>query len=248
MTWRVLYNGVDVARFGVAEPWPQPDGRRVVLFVGRHEERKGLAVLLDAVGRRSPTTCVIWVAGEGPQTDELRARHPSDRIEWLGRVSDAERDARMSAADVFCAPSLGGESFGVILLEAMASGAPVVASGISGLHPGGRPARRRPPRPLLTPPGDAAALADALRAVLDDPQRADRAAGRRRGAGRAVLHAAPGRASTSSIYQRIARGRSLSGGGRDHVPGAAVRILARRPAVRNMAAMPKSRGVPCLSR
>jgi phosphatidylinositol alpha-mannosyltransferase len=75
----------------------------------------------------------------------------------------------MAAADVFCAPSLGGESFGVILLEAMAAGAPVVASGISGYTRVAGPLDTAPAAASLTPPGDATALADALRRVLDDP-------------------------------------------------------------------------------
>ena len=62
----------------------------------------------------------------------LKAAHRDARIEWLGRIDDDERDRRMAEASVFCAPSLGGESFGVILLEAMAAGTPVVASDIPG--------------------------------------------------------------------------------------------------------------------
>ncbi len=204
--WTVLYNGVDVSRFGVEDPWPRPDGRRVVLFVGRHEERKGLAVLLDAA-RSLPDDIVVWVAGEGPQTGELRARHPSDRIEWLGRVSDAERDARMTAADVFCAPSLGGESFGVILLEAMASGAPVVASGISGYTRVAGPLDGGPAAALLTTPGDSAGLAEALRSVLDDqPLAAElRAAGSARAERFSMQHLAE---EYLEIYQRVARVRA----------------------------------------
>jgi hypothetical protein len=130
----------------------------VVLFVGRHEERKGLSVLLDAVASL-PDDVVVWVAGEGPQTAGLRARHAGDqRIEWIGRIPDAERDARMAAADVFCAPSIRGESFGVILLEAMAAGAPVVASGISGYtQVAGALDGDDEVAALLPPPGDHAA-------------------------------------------------------------------------------------------
>jgi len=170
--WNVLWNGVEVERFAMAEPWDRPEGRRVVLFVGRHEERKGLAVLLDTLGAL-PDDVVVWVVGDGPQTAELRARHVDERrIEWLGRVSDDERDRRMAAADVFCAPSLGGESFGVILLEAMAAGAPVVAGDIDGYAAVAGASDGRPAAALLSAPGDSAALAAALRSVLDDPDRA----------------------------------------------------------------------------
>ena len=166
--FQVLFNGVEVERFRVP-PWPKPEGRRVVLFVGRHEDRKGLSVLLDAVSSLPPDV-VVWVVGEGPQTDELRARHAGEhRIEWLGRVSDAERNARMAAADVFCAPSTGGESFGVILLEAMSAGAPVVASDISGYAAVAGPLDGRPAAALLPRASDTAALAHALCTVLDDP-------------------------------------------------------------------------------
>jgi phosphatidylinositol alpha-mannosyltransferase len=166
--WQVLFNGVEVDRFDV-EPWDRPDGHRVVLFVGRHDERKGLAVLLAAVDQL-PDDVVVWVVGEGPETDRLRVRYGRDRrIEWLGRVSDIERNRRMAAADVFCAPSLGGESFGVILLEAMAAGTPVVASDISGYA---RVAGPQPDDPrhagLLTPPGEPTSLAASITMVLDD--------------------------------------------------------------------------------
>ena len=167
-TWTVLWNGVDVARFAAAEPWDRPDDRRVVLFVGRHEERKGLAVLLEAVDRL-PDDVVVWVVGDGPETASLRRRHGDGRIEWLGRVSDDERDRRMAAADVFCAPSLGGESFGVILLEAMAAGTPVVAGDIEGYRGVAGPIEGRPTAGVLSPPGDVAALATAIGGVLSDP-------------------------------------------------------------------------------
>ena len=151
----VLFNGIEAERFRTAEPWPTTGP--TVLFIGRHEERKGLATLLEAVPSL-PEETTVWVAGEGPQTEELRARHRDPRIEWLGRIDDDERDRRLAGATVFCAPSLGGESFGVILLEAMAADTPVVASDIPGYAkvarlPGGDAAA------VLVPPGDVAALA-----------------------------------------------------------------------------------------
>ena len=180
--WNIFFNGVEVDRFASAVPWERPEGRQVVLFVGRHEDRKGLSVLLGAV-RHLRDDVVVWVAGDGPQTEELRAQYRhEERIEWLGRVSDDERDRRMAAADVFCAPSIGGESFGVILLEAMAAGAPVVAGDIDGYRGVAGPLDGRPRAAILSPPGASAALGDALRSVLDDPILASelRAEGRRR--------------------------------------------------------------------
>src|SRR5690606_7729803 len=103
-----------------------------VLFLGRHEPRKGLATLLGALAEL-PDELRLWVAGDGPETEELARRHGDDpRIEWLGRISEEEKLARLRGADVFCAPSLRGESFGIVLLEAMAACTPVVASDLPG--------------------------------------------------------------------------------------------------------------------
>jgi phosphatidyl-myo-inositol alpha-mannosyltransferase len=158
-----VFNGIEVDRFAKATPW-ETDGGPTILFVGRHEERKGLAVLLAAIDRLPPGAR-IWVGGEGPQTEELRAAFGhDDRVEWLGRIDDDEKCRRLRAADVFCAPSLHGESFGVVLLEAMAAGAPVVASDLPGYARVGRQGREA----LLVPPGDADALGDALTRVLRD--------------------------------------------------------------------------------
>jgi len=184
--WTTLFNGVEVDQFADAEPWVDPPGadgsvddRPTILFVGRHEERKGLSVLLDAVGLLEHDVRV-WVAGSGPETDALKARHKRDhRIEWLGRVSNDERNRRMAAATVFCTPSIGGESFGVILLEAMAAGAPVVASSISGYYGVAGPIGDEPAAALLPTPGDPVALAKDLDRVLGDSDLRDEL--RRRG-------------------------------------------------------------------
>jgi phosphatidylinositol alpha-mannosyltransferase len=87
------------------------------------------------------------------------------RVEWLGRIDDDEKASRLRGADVVCAPSLRGESFGVILLEAMAAGTPVVATDL----PGYANVARRGRDALLVPPGDPDALATAIRRVLDEP-------------------------------------------------------------------------------
>jgi phosphatidyl-myo-inositol alpha-mannosyltransferase len=160
---RVLPNGVEVDRFAKADPWPTD--RPAVLFVGRHEPRKGLEVLLEAFARL-PADAVLWVVGEGPQTERLRQEAPPapGRVEWLGRLSDEEMARRLRAAAVLCAPSLHGESFGVVLLEAMAAGTPVVASDIAGYADVARDGREA----LLVPPGDAGALSGALSRVLAD--------------------------------------------------------------------------------
>ncbi len=183
--YRVLYNGVDEQRFAHAEPTPTEGP--TVFFVGRHEERKGLAVLLEAfVGL--PATTRLWVVGEGPDTAALRGRFPDERISWLGRLSDAEVASRLRGADVFCAPSLGGESFGIVLLEAMAAETPVVASDLAGY----RRVARGGADAVLVPPGDVAALQVALGELLDDRARREQliASGRQRASAMSLHHLA----------------------------------------------------------
>jgi len=158
----LTFNGVETAAFGKADP-VRTDGP-TILFLGRHEPRKGLAVLLDAM-TLLPANVRLWVAGDGPETAMLRQRTAGDpRITWLGRISDDEKASRMRGADVFCAPSLHGESFGVVLLEAMAAETAVVASDL----PGYANVARAGCDALLVPPGDVAALAAALQRVLGD--------------------------------------------------------------------------------
>jgi phosphatidylinositol alpha-mannosyltransferase len=162
-TYEVLFNGIEVERYACAEPSSRTGP--TVLFLGRHEPRKGLAVLLEAMALL-PSDLRLWIAGDGPQTHELKVRTAGDpRITWLGRVDEREKARRLRGADVFCAPSLGGESFGVVLLEAMAAGVPVVASDLTGY----RAVARSGVDALLVAPGDASALAEALRGVLSEP-------------------------------------------------------------------------------
>ncbi|MEO0495016.1 MAG: glycosyltransferase family 4 protein [Actinomycetota bacterium] len=156
----LTFNGVELARFGSGTPHPTTGP--TVFFLGRHEPRKGLRVLLDAMSQLPPDTR-LWVAGDGHETDELKARHAGDsRIEWLGTISESDKIARLRGADVFCAPSLGGESFGIVLLEAMAAGTAVVAGDIPGYANVARQGRDA----LLVAPNDARELAQALTAVL----------------------------------------------------------------------------------
>ncbi len=166
--YTILFNGIEVDRHAKADPWPT--GPPTVLYLGRHEPRKGLGVLLDALAHLPPDIRV-WVASDGPDTAALRARHRGDdRIEWLGRVSEGDKLSRLRGADVVCFPSLHGESFGVVLLEGMAARTPVVASDL----PGYRNVATHDRDALLVPPGDPAALGGALRRVLTDPSLAGR--------------------------------------------------------------------------
>ncbi len=158
--YEVLFNGVDTERFAAADP--MPTDRPTVLFLGRHEVRKGLNVLLDAFSALDrPAT--LWIAGDGPAGEVQRRRHPeSDRIKWLGMLSDEEVASRLAGADVLCAPSLRGESFGMVVLEGMAARCAVVASDLEGYRAaaGGHAA--------LVPPGDVVALSRALGVALAD--------------------------------------------------------------------------------
>jgi phosphatidylinositol alpha-mannosyltransferase len=175
-TYELLFNGIEVERFAVGEA--HPTEAPTIFFLGRHEPRKGLEVLLAALADL-PDDVRVWVGGDGPQSAELRQRHAGDeRIEWLGRISDEERAARMRGCTVYCSPSVRGESFGMVLLEAMASGCALVASDL----PGHRNVATDGVDALLAPVGDAAGLAKALRRVLDDPALREElvAGGRRR--------------------------------------------------------------------
>lgn len=163
--YELLFNGVDLDRFASAPP--SPTEGPTILFVGRHEARKGLPVLL-AVLDDLPTGTRVWIAGEGRETDRLRAETGGrSDVVWLGRVDDRELASRLRGADVLCAPSLGAESFGVVLAEAMAARTAIVASDIPGYREVARPGREA----LLVPPGDRAALAEALTTALTDPGR-----------------------------------------------------------------------------
>jgi phosphatidylinositol alpha-mannosyltransferase len=171
----IVPNGIDVAAFAALEP--ERRGNRI-LFIGRDEPRKGLRVLRDAHARLERPAELVLV---GPN----------------GHVPDAELRRELARADVLVAPSLGGESFGIVLVEAMAAGVPVVASDIPGYRevlPGAAG--------VLVPPGDPDALAQAIGGLLADDERRARlgAAGRLE----AEQYAWPRIAQrTLEIYERV---------------------------------------------
>jgi phosphatidylinositol alpha-mannosyltransferase len=160
--YELVFNGIEVDRFAKADEIAV-DGPSI-LFLGRHEPRKGLATLLEAAAHL-PADVRIFVASDGPQTAELQRRFGHDaRIEWLGRITDEEKAGYLRGTDVFCAPSTSGESFGVVLLEAMAASTPIVASDL----PGYRNVANPDVHAVLVPPGDPVALASGLLQVLED--------------------------------------------------------------------------------
>ncbi|HEU5333492.1 MAG TPA: glycosyltransferase family 4 protein [Actinocrinis sp.] len=178
----VIPNGVDVAYFADAAPnpdWTTPQGEDgpggeggTLGFMGRFEEpRKGLPVLLEAfpaIVEARPRTRLL-VAGRGDAVDALKTLPERVRgnVTFLGMVSDEARARLLRSVDIYCAPNTGGESFGIILVEAMSAGAPVLASDLDAFSlvlEGGAAGR-------MFPNGDADALAAAALDLLGDPGR-----------------------------------------------------------------------------
>ena len=162
-------NGIDLSQFsGNMDPVPEfMDGKINILFVGRLEKRKGLNVLLDAYARlkwNHPSVRILVVGPGNPDKKTYRIiteRNLKDVI-FVGGVSPTQLVRYYQTAHIFCSPATGKESFGIVLLEAMAAGKPIVASRIGGYslllkdgHQG-----------LLVPPNDGAALADALSVLV----------------------------------------------------------------------------------
>jgi phosphatidylinositol alpha-mannosyltransferase len=191
----VIPNGVAVDKFTNVAPLPgYPRRGGTIGFIGRYDEpRKGMDVLVDALGRligERPELRLV-VAGRGEAEDFLSDLPPAvaQRIDLLGQVSDVDKARMLRSVDVYCAPNTGQESFGVILLEAMAAGTAIVASDLEAFRrvlDGGAAG-------ALFPAGDARALAQVLAATLDDP------------AGRARLVAAGERAVAPYDWKIVAQ-------------------------------------------
>jgi phosphatidyl-myo-inositol alpha-mannosyltransferase len=168
--FRIIPNGVPVEKYAPAVGAAKVPGR--ILFVGRAEPRKGLGVLLQAFAllrKRMPDATLV-VAGASRrqvlETERVDEDLPVDLtgVEALGWVDDEVKIAQLAEAEILCAPSRAAESFGIVLAEGMAAGVPVVASNL----PGYRAVLRDGEAGRLTPPGDPAALADALYDLLRD--------------------------------------------------------------------------------
>lgn len=176
--YEIVPNGIRYGWFAAERPRPEgfPEGKGpFVLFVGRNEPRKGLPVLLDAFRRVveiEPGAGLVLV-GSGLDRDEvLKEVEPGirSRIASPGFVPDEQLPAYYGHSDVFCSPAIGGESFGIVLIEAMAAGTPVVASKIPGYvdvvdGTGGG---------LLFEAGDPSSLAEALLRLIQDRVLAER--------------------------------------------------------------------------
>jgi phosphatidyl-myo-inositol alpha-mannosyltransferase len=171
--YRIIPNGVTLPSGGVPAPRRRPPGEPLrIAFVGQAVKRKGLLILLHAFEALrehvDARLALIGVgAGElGPMLTDLRG------VEALGRVGEEEKHAALVGADLLCAPSLGGESFGMVLTEAFAAGTPVVASDVAGY----REVVTDGHNGVLVPRGDALALATTLRDLALDQPRLERLA------------------------------------------------------------------------
>ena len=173
-TFEIIPNGIDLTRFSSdVQPFSQyMDGKKNILFVGRLESRKGLIYLLRAFWRmqRERSDCRLIVVGPG-RTFRFRferwvKRYGVKDIVFTGYVSQAELPRYYKTADIFCAPATGRESFGIVLLEAMAMGKPIVASNIEGF----RCVITNGVEGILVPPKDDRRLASALNLFIDNPE------------------------------------------------------------------------------
>jgi phosphatidylinositol alpha-mannosyltransferase len=183
--YRIIPNGIDTDFFSpAAAPVPElDDGRPRILFMGRFEPRKGLKYLLMAmpeIVRQVPDVelVVVGTGFLGYSYKSYLDREVQERVRWVGLIPGDQRPRYLKSASVFCSPATGNESFGIVLLEGMATETPVVASDIAGY----RSVMTDGEQGLFVPPCDSAALAQAIVRVLRDPATAKRlgAAGRRR--------------------------------------------------------------------
>ena len=172
---RIVPNGVDVDAFARAHPESQTSGR-TLLWVGRLERRKGFDIAVRAFSTlcKRYSDLSLLVVGSGPRgriVDDV-PHEVRRRIVMMGAVGDNRLPSIYARGDVFIAPAVEGESFGVVLLEAMASGRAIVATGIEGYLD----VVRADTDALVVPPRNAEALGDAIGRVLDDPLLASRLA------------------------------------------------------------------------
>jgi phosphatidylinositol alpha-mannosyltransferase len=172
--YQLIPNGINLPRFdrpGPAPP-PNPSGPATILFVGRLDPRKGFKYLLEAFIRLKPRypRLALKVAGPfepaaaRPYQNIIQA-HRVTGVEFVGYVPPEDMAALYHQSDIFCAPSIGFESFGIVLLEAMAAGLPIVASNIAGYRAVITPQHNG----LLALPQNPEALAAALNQLLDNP-------------------------------------------------------------------------------
>ena len=170
--YKIVPNGVEPGRYQRAVPIARyRDGVPNILFVGRMEPRKGLIHLLRAFRKlqRDGVRARLLLVGTGHGEREARRyvlTRQLENVEFLGRVPEGQKAQLFKTADIYVSPATGRESFGIVLLEAMSAGAPIICSDIHGY----RGVVRRDRDGLLVEPGNADALAASMRRLIDDPQ------------------------------------------------------------------------------
>ncbi|HEY5639290.1 MAG TPA: glycosyltransferase family 4 protein, partial [Dehalococcoidia bacterium] len=212
--FRIIPSGIDYARFAEETP-PIPslmDSRRNIVFVGRQEQRKGLPYLIEAFAKlkaEMPHTRLVIVGPDGgirPACERYIEENNVQDVIFTGSVSEEDLPRYYRSGDVFCAPNTGHESLGLILLEAMASGVPIVASRI----PGFAAVVKDGEHGILVTPRDSDALCEALKQLLSD-------AGMREAMGRAAASHARGwswdevSSEVLAFYEETAANRNGNG-------------------------------------
>jgi phosphatidylinositol alpha-mannosyltransferase len=214
--YRIIPSGVDYPFFAAEVP-PIPryiDHKRNILFLGRLEKRKGLPYLLEAYALlkpEMPDTRLIVVGGDGGLRAACETYVRQKKLEdvvFAGYVPDEELPRYYKTADVYCAPNTGAESLGIVLLEAMAAGAPIVASDIEGFSDVLTDGQEG----LLVPPRNGAALAAALKEMLTDGARREEMG---KAGAETARHYSWERQSSRvlSYYEELANGAGRANGG-----------------------------------
>ncbi len=205
--YTVIPPGVDVAAFHPGQPplAALRDARLNLLYVGRLEQRKGVRHLLEALALLQPqfNYLRLIIAGDGPERAALEGQRRAlglGSVEFLGYVPAATLPRLLASADLFCAPATRAESFGIVLIEAMAAGLPVVAAG----NPGYRDLLAQHAGNVVVPPGDGRALAGAISALLLAPQHRAAVGLRNRAAAQRYSWDTVGD-EIMAVYERIAR-------------------------------------------
>ena len=170
--YRIIPNGIDLDHFtSEAAPWPQyQDGKTNILFVGRLEKRKGLRYLLEAYRKLKWELPDIRLLVVGPgsldhESHRIMGAQNLEDVELIGSVSQTDLPRYYASADIFCSPATGSESFGIVLLEAMAMGKPVGASDIEGYAS----IITTDKQGILFPPKDSGQLAASLSLLIQEP-------------------------------------------------------------------------------